>query len=530
MTKINFKNTGISPLIKDYLSQKEGLKPFYSLFPNEENYPIQAKKKLSEYQHRSVLNSVLHDQMQQHVLTEKQKENLNLIKEKQTVTITTGHQLNLMTGPLYFIYKIMHVIKICDTLNKNQQEITYVPIYWMATEDHDFDEINHFNDYQKTYSFDAENGGFVGDISTENTEPTLREFLQTFGDNKFESRLKEIIEAAYFNKYSLSKATRILVSELLGDYGILILDANNAELKKCMIPFFEKELFNNEVQQLVQQTNQDLANYKNQAHAREINLFYLENNKRERIEKTENGFVLVESLKEFTASEFRDELHRFPEKFSPNVILRPLYQEVILPNVAYIGGGGEIAYWLQLKSVFENFGILFPMLVVRNSMLIIPNAMKHKAEKYDLLSKKMFQSSDVIKNQFTEQQSKLFKELEELELSLINQFENLENLAQKTSSSFGSMVEAQKKKQIKGYKSMYKRLLKAEQKRFETEINKIDEVYDYIFPQNNWQERVINFSDFYKHNGQELFSRIYNHLEPFNSSFNILCLDSIAKK
>src|SRR5690606_6272943 len=193
MTKINFKNTGISPLIKDYLSQKEGLKPFYSLFPNEENYPIQAKKKLSEYQHRSVLNSVLHDQMQQHVLTEKQKENLNLIKEKQTVTITTGHQLNLMTGPLYFIYKIMHVIKICDTLNKNQQEITYVPIYWMATEDHDFDEINHFNDYQKTYSFDAENGGFVGDISTENTEPTLREFLQTFGDNKFESRLKEII-------------------------------------------------------------------------------------------------------------------------------------------------------------------------------------------------------------------------------------------------------------------------------------------------------------------------------------------------
>lgn len=530
MTKIDFEHTGVSALIKDYLKQKEVLKPFYSLFPTQENYAQQAHKKLKEYQHREVLHSVLSQQMNSLELSEKQHENLSLLKDENTATVTTGHQLNLLTGPLYFIYKILHVVKICEDLNQKDAEINYVPIYWMATEDHDFDEINHFYNYRGRVEYNTEDGGFVGDISTKSTEKSLQQFIDSFGDSAFENNLKEIIQTAYFQQHDLATATRILVHELLGDYGILILDANDADLKQCMIPYFEKELFNNETQNFVQQTNEALSSYKNQAYAREINLFYLENNQRERIEKTKHGFTLVDSLKEFSLEEFKQELHSHPEKFSPNVILRPMYQEVILPNVAYIGGGGEIAYWLQLKSAFENYGILFPMLVVRNSMLLVPNAYKHKAEKYDLLSEKMFETASNFKNKFTEQQSDLFEELDDLKISLEKNFESLEHLAEKTTSSFGSMVEAQKKKQLKGYDNMHKRLLKAEKKRFKVEIKKIDEVYDYFFPRNNWQERVINFSEFYITNGQDLFSKIHKGLDAFDSSFNIVILDSIAKK
>lgn len=529
MIKINFEQTGVSSLIKDYLNQKDGLKSFYSLFPHKENYPVQAQNKLNQYEHRKTLVSSLENQMNSLELTEKQKVNLNLLKKENAVTVTTGHQLNLLTGPLYFIYKILHVVKICDELNQKQNKIHHVPIFWMATEDHDFEEINHFQDYRNRYEYSAEEGGFVGEISSENTEKSLLEFISNLGENKFEQKLKQIIQSAYFQKYDLATATRILVHQLLGEFGILILDANDVTLKKLMVPYFEKELFENPSQSLVEKTNQDLSSYKNQAFAREINLFYLKNNKRERIEKDENGFILVDSGQKFSHAEMRNELQHSPEKFSPNVILRPLYQEITLPNIAYIGGGGEIAYWLQLKSVFENYKVLFPMLVVRNSMLIVPNALKHKAEKYNLLSSEMFRPASDFKNIFTEKQSHLFAELKTLEKSLLKQFDSLEKIASQTTDSFGKMVKAQEQKQIGGFKKMHKRLLKSEQKRFDEEIQKIDEIYAYFFPENNWQERVINFSEFYTTNGSELFDNIYKNLDAFDSSFNILILDSIAK-
>lgn len=528
MIQIPFQDTNVSGLMKDYLSQKDNLKSFYGKFPTKENYFSQAKEKLRNYSHRAVLSSVLSQQMGSLELYAKQEKNIELLKLNNTVTVTTGHQLNLLSGPLYFIYKILHTVKICDELNASQSEINFAPIYWMATEDHDFDEINHFNLYENSFSYTAKSGGYVGDISSEFTEDTLTKFIQGLGDNKFEIRLKEIVQSAYFQKLSLAEATRVLVHELLGEFGILILDADNSDLKKLMIPYFEKELVENNTQRIVQETNERLN--KSQAYVREINLFYLNNGIRERIEKTENGFTLVESGKAFNKEEILFELNQYPEKFSPNVILRPFYQEVILPNVAYVGGGGEIAYWLQLKANFELNNVPFPMLVLRNSMLIIPNAIKHKAEKVDLLSAQMFEPLHTLRNNYVEEKSELFNELKALENDLKTKFDALENISNRTTASFSQMVKAQKQKQLNGYKNLHQRLLKAEQERHEVQIRQIEEVKSYIFPKNNWQERVINFSYFYQNNGSALFQKIYEAMPTFDSAFNILALDSIAKK
>lgn len=519
MEHIDFKYTGISPLLRDYLAQMETLQPFYTRFSNEENYVLQAKKKLQEFTNRKTLYNAINQQHADLELHDKQIQNLVLLEKNNTVTVTTGHQLNLLTGPLYFIYKILHTVKICDKLNQKQNEINFVPIYWMATEDHDFEEINHFNTYDSHISYQATNGGFVGEINSKETEIALKNFIATLGENKFENELKTIIEKAYFQAYDLAKATRILVHELLGKFGILILDANDSELKKFMIPYFEKELFNSKTQQLVQQTNEQLAAYKNQAYARDINLFYLNNNKRERIEKRDNQFVLVDSLRQFSENEIKQELFQKPEKFSPNVMLRPLYQEVILPNVAYVGGGGELAYWLQLKAVFEEFDVVFPMLVLRNSMLLIPNAIKHKAEKFNLLSKEIFQPKFVIENKFTEQHSELLQALENLKVELKQKFEQAKLIANKTSPTFKTMLNAQEKKQLNGFDKMHQRLLKSEKQRFNSDMQKIDEVYNYFFPKENWQERVINFSEFYVQLGDEMFQVIYDEMPAFESKF-----------
>ena len=526
MQFIDFQDTGISSLIKDYLSQKEQLAPFYNRFPDAENYPLQAAEKLASYAHRETLVQAITQQHKNLELTEKQKFNLDLLAQPNTVTVTTGHQLNLLSGPLYFIYKILHTVKICDALNAENNGYQYVPVFWMATEDHDFEEINHFHTYEKKFAFDAESGGFTGDIDSSQTEDALTTFMEELGDNRFAKSLKEIIQKAYFSQLSLAEATRTLVHELLGEFGILMLDGNSHELKKCMIPYFEQELFSSKSQQLVEETNEKLKDYNNQAFARPINLFYLHENQRERIEKTAQGFILVNSGKQFTADEIKNELHQSPEKFSPNVILRPLYQEVVLPNIAYVGGGGEIAYWLQLKAVFQQAGIPFPMLVLRNSALLIPPAIKHKAEEPGLLSDRMFQPLFKIQNEFAEKNSELFAELYSLENDLKAKFTLLQNIASKTSPVFRQMVEAQQTKQLKGYAKMHQRLLKSEKIRLQEKMDSIESVHTFFFPKGNWQERVINFSEFYRHSGQDLFRLIYEALPPFQSKFVMIETDT----
>ena len=525
MQNIDFQHTSVSKIIKDYLAKKNSLSPFYHRFPAESNFLAQAKDKLQNFKHREILNQTLDRQHNSLKLSEKQQVNLKLLQQNNSVTVTTGHQLNLLTGPLYFIYKILHTIKICDELNSSQTEIKYVPIYWMATEDHDFQEINHFKTYHKTYQYDAENGGYVGEINSENAENVLTEFLTDLDENLFKKELQEILYSAYFQKLSLAEATRKIVHEFLGKFGILILDANDAGLKKCMIPYFEKELFESASLDAVQDTNEKLNQYKNQAFAREINLFYLHNNRRERIERTSNGFILVDSGTEFTKDEIKNELHDHTEKFSPNVILRPLYQEVILPNTGYVGGGGEIAYWLQLKRLFEENDVFFPILIVRNSVLLIPARIKHLAEKFDFLSEQMFRPQFEIKNEFTQKQSELFAELQDLKDDLALKFSDLEKIAEKTTPVFKKMVDAQKAKQLNGFDKMHKRLLKSEKLRFNTQINQLDTVYNYFFPNGNWQEREINISEFYPVMGPDIFQLIYNKIPAFESTFILIDLD-----
>lgn len=521
----NLQDISVSSIIKDYLNKEDNLKDFYDLFPNRENYIKQAKQKLKQYDNRATLNLVLNEQMQKLKLYSKQKEHLSALQKNKTVTVTTGHQLNLLTGPLYFIYKILNTVKICDELNDFQNEIHFVPIYWMATEDHDFEEISHFYSYNKKYSTEGENRSAVGGISVNVFESALNEFIEDLPENKFGNELKNLIETHFFSNKSLAEATANFVHELIGKFGILILDADDNRLKKLMIPHFTKELLSDDNQKLINNTNNKLSTYKTQAFAREINIFYLSENKRERIEKLNDGYNLVYSNQFFTKTEILEELNNKPEKFSPNVILRPLYQEIILPNVAYIGGGGEIAYWLQLKDMFKYNKVDFPMLIVRNSALLITNTIKHKLEHFNLLSQDIFKPKEKIIKNWINKKSKLTEELLKLEQELISNFDKLKLISNQTDKSFENMLNAQRQKQINGYKKLYKRLLKAEKIKYNQQLKKLEQTLDYVFPNGNWQERRINFTVFYENYGDYLFDIIYDYIPAFESKFNIISLD-----
>src|SRR5919199_2606988 len=350
-----------SQLFLDYLDQTDSLTPFYSRFPTLAAFKEQLKDKNFDQSKRRILVESLERQYEG--ITN--KPDFSVLLQPNTFTVTTGHQLNIFTGPLYIVYKLITTIKLARQLQEAYPDYTFVPVYWMATEDHDFAEINHFSLFGKNYAWQTEQRGAVGRMNPQ-------ELQSLFG--QIPEKLT-LFEEAYLKQQTLADAVRYYINELFGAEGLVCLDADDAALKRVFAPIMRDELVHQHSGQLVQEQTELLANtgYKTVIAPRDINLFYLDEQLRERIERIEDGtYKIVHTKIRFSESELLAILDEHPERFSPNVVLRPLYQETILPNLAYIGGPSEVPYWLQLKKVFDHFQTPFPILMPRNFAMYVP--------------------------------------------------------------------------------------------------------------------------------------------------------------
>ena len=524
---ISYQKSGyFTKLITDYLDEKKELEPSYNRYPKIENFKNQIAEKQQNFpfENRQILVSELQKQYSNFEVSETTLNNIKLLNDSNTFTITTGHQLNLFTGPLYFLYKIISTINLCKELKVAYPENYFVPIYWMATEDHDFDEINYFYLKGKTIRWNKESFGPVGRLSTDGLERVFEVFSKEIGSFINAEKLKSLFESAYINHSNLADATRYLANELFKNEGLVIIDGDSKELKKSFIPYVKKELLEQDSYRNVNQSNELLKDYFIQVNPREINLFYIEDDLRERI-ILENGIYKINNTTiQFTETEVLNELENHPEKFSPNVILRPLYQEVILPNLCYIGGGGEIAYWLELKSNFKENNVVFPMLLLRNSVLLATQKQSEKADKLNLNWSDLFSKQQDLLNLKTKEYSVFNIDFTEQKQHLKKQFEGLYEIANQTDKSFIGAVKAQEIKQIKGLEDLEKRLLKAEKRIHAEELNRILLLQKELFPDHNLQERKTNFSEFYLEYGNDLISKLLTNLNPFESYFTIITL------
>lgn len=526
---IPFKETHyFSPLICDYLDEKDHLKPFYHRFPTLQNFEAQAEEKLKSFDHssRAVLVKSLMTQYDGLKMSSSTLANIDLLKHKTTFTVTTGHQLNLYTGPLYFFYKIISTINLCKELKATHSEHNFVPIYWMATEDHDFDEINYFNFKGKKVQWNREASGAVGELDLEGLEQVFEVFASQLDKSMNAEKLKQLFQSAYLKHDTLTHATRFMVNELFSMYGLVILDGNDVDLKQLFIPFIEDELFKQtsfeKVSDTIDQLDELKANYKIQVHPRDINLFYIKEGLRERILETDGVFGVLETDNRWTKDELVSEINKYPERFSPNVIMRPLYQEVILPNLCYIGGGGELAYWLQLKSNFEAQNVTFPMLLLRNSVLLITDRQKKKLQKMNVSVEDLFLNQDDLMTKVTKQISEVDIDFTPQKEHLKKQFQALYELAEQTDTSFKGAVAAQETKQIKGLENLEKRLLKAQKRKLDDYLERVRLIQDELFPRQSLQERNMNFSEFYMEYGEALMQTLVRNLEPLKGKFSII--------
>ena len=526
---IPYQETGyFSKTICDYLSEKESIRPFYEAFPSLEALKKQAtiKGNLFPSENRKVLVERLEDQFKNDTLSEATQTNIKSLLDVNTFTITTGHQLNLFTGPLYFLYKIFSVINLTEKLNQEDAANHYVPVYWMATEDHDFDEINYFNLYGKKLRWNRTDGGAVGELSTEGLDEVLSVFKSELNGGIQAERLSHLFSEAYLKHDNLTDATRYLGNELFAAYGLVIVDGNDSELKKLFTPYVERELKEQISHKMISETTKQLveAGYKEQVHPREINLFYLTKGVRERIVQEDNQYLVNDTDVRFTREEILNELNTNTERFSPNALLRPLYQEVILPNLCYIGGGGELAYWFQLKDYFKEVGVPYPVLLLRNSVLLQTRKLSEKLERLEVEVASLFLDQTVLMATYTRQLSSINIDFSNQKQYLRDQFKDLYSLAKKTDPSFIGAVGAQEKKQIKGLENLERRLLKAEKRRLNDRIERLVYIQDKLFPKQSLQERAVNFSEFYLEYGDALLSQLKENLDPLANRFTILTL------
>ena len=524
---ISYQESGyFIPLMNDYLDQKEHLQALYNRFPSLENFKEQIEEKEANYlnSNREVLFSVLNKQYASIAISDLTAKNISALKESNTFTVTTGHQLNLFTGPLYFLYKIISTINLTNELKVAYPDKNFVPIYWMATEDHDFDEINYFKFKGKKLQWDRPSAGPVGRFSTEGLNEVLMQFQTELGLGKNAEELKNLFEDAYLKHTNLADATRFLADKLFGSHGLVILDADDAALKKSFVPYVKEELLHQISHKKVAETAEVLSNYKIQVNPREINLFYIEDHFRERIILEDAVYAVNNTEIKFTEKELLQELDNHPEKFSPNVIMRPLYQEVILPNLCYIGGGGELAYWLELKSFFDASNITFPALLLRNSVLLATEKQANKADKLELKWSDLFLKQFELQEKIVRRASDFTLDFTEQKAFLEAQFAQLKEMAKFTDASFIGAVNAQETKQLKGLNTLEKRLIKAEKRRHADQLNRIIELQDELFPNQSLQERSANFSEFYLESGAELIEKLVEVLKPLDNRFEVVVI------
>jgi bacillithiol biosynthesis cysteine-adding enzyme BshC len=538
ITKLNLelhRINGFSGLLKAYLSSDPSLKALYGAEPSLQGFDGFLKQVSFEDLDRNLLADCLLRQYEESGVTAGPLtlSNIASLRKKSTYTVCTGHQLCLFTGPLYFIYKIISTVNLAEALHNAHPELDFVPVYWMATEDHDFEEINHVQLFGKKYSWEkslaqgsTEASMPAGNINTSSLEVMLAEVEAVFGSSVHAPRLKELITSAYGSGRNMASATRSFTQSLLDVYGLVILDGNDTRLKAKFSPFIREELVSMPNYPLVQDGIEALAKagFQSQVNPREINLFYMRDDLRARIEKT-NGvdeYKVLGTDIHFSQAEILAELESHPERFSPNVVMRPLYQQVILPNVAYVGGPGELAYWLEFKKMFDRNKVVFPVLMPRNFVLWLDSASASRMDKLGMSIPELSgQLADIEKNYVStrmngemrlEEEAEKLKELFSFIIAKVSQ-------ADPTLKAAG---DAELQKALGGLKNLEAKLTRAEKMKHETALNQLRGLKEKLFPGGNLQERVDNFMPLYLKHGPSFLSTLKAQLNPFEKSLIVL--------
>jgi bacillithiol biosynthesis cysteine-adding enzyme BshC len=529
---IPYEQTGyFSKIVTEYLSLREeslgqntSLKHFYQHPVNLQGIKdaIDSRKNFST--NRKLLVDQLEIQYSNIETSDKVKSNISSLIDENTFTVCTAHQPNIFTGHLYFIYKIIHVIKLAYTLKHELPANNFVPVFYMGSEDADLEELGEVTINNEKYNWNTKQKGAVGRMLVDDALlAILSKIKGQLGVEVHGNEIINLVQECYVKGRTIQEACFYLVNKLFGEYGLIVLLPDNIELKKEMLPVFEDDIFNNVPSGIVTETSKQLAElYQVQAHPREINLFYLKDDIRNRIVLEKNIYKIKDTNLYFTKEALENELKQHPERFSPNVILRALYQETILPNILFVGGGGELAYWLELKNMFEHYKVPYPVLVLRNSFLLISENSDSLIKKIALTYPDIFKSENELVKKYVLKNTSHQLSLEKEKQKIGDVYEEMKISIEKIDTTLVAHVEALQARLLKTLDKLETKLLRAEKLKFESQQRQIEKIRNTLFPNNELQERVENFMPFYAKWGNNFMKVIYDNSLSLQQEFVII--------
>jgi len=517
-------------LFLDYLYEFENVQEYYKHnFRNKEVYPSLFKS-ISESRKSKQLNlsSIINSQYSSLTnISSKTLRNIELIDKEKTIAIITGQQLGIFGGPLYTIYKVITSLRLVNQFSERYDEYKFVPVFWLEGDDHDFNEVRSLN------LFDNENKvinvGYKEEISDDDAkqsisnikfEEELNEFFNKYErslrDTDFKNELVTKLKECYQVGKTFKQSFKELLFWLFDEYGLIIFDPQDPQVKSLLKPIFKKEIndFSLHTQKLILTSAKLEELYHAQVKVKPVNLFYHTDDGRYSVEPVEDIFKLRRKRKQFTKEEILDEIENSPERFSPNVLLRPICQDYLFPTGFYIAGPSEISYFAQITPLYDFYDIVAPIIYPRSSATILEKNVGAALDKYDLTMNDIFLGLDELKENVIAGLSennidKAFEDaLKEIEFTFDRLKENLFAVDK-------TLVDASlryREKFLSSLGELKSKASKAQESRHETTIRQLTRLSNLLYPLGNLQEREINFTYFYNKYGKEFIKKIYDEI------------------
>ncbi|SEA41148.1 bacillithiol biosynthesis cysteine-adding enzyme BshC [Arachidicoccus rhizosphaerae] len=532
-----------SKIALDYIQGAETLRPFYEHLPNKEgleaaiqikqHYPRENRQVLVDnlrghynYGHeKSAANDGLRPVLP---VQAKVQQNIEALLSKDTFAITTAHQPVIFGGPLYLIYKILHVIQLAEKLNDQYQSEGkyFVPFYYMGSEDADLEEIGQMQVDGKLYKWETAQSGPVGRMLVDKALLALiDELYGQIGVQIHGPAFIRILKDAYQEGRTIQQASFAFIHQLFGHYGLLILMPDDGALKKNFEAVVVKELKEHFSHKALENTTVAIekAGYKVQTHGRPINLFYQPDHERLRIIDAGDHFEIEGRTVLKSSAELLKEVKDQPALFSGNVVLRGPFQETVLPDIAFIGGGGELAYWLEMKGVYEAVGVPYPVLLLRNSFLLISPEQKKVMDKLGLSPKDLFLPLHKLQDLLLENSGQavdLENELHRLQVI----YGQLQQKAAAVDPTLNAHVAALYKGAQHKAQRLQTKMKSSQRKKLKTETSQIQLLKQHLFPGGSLQERTENVAGFYSRYGSCLLDIIKEASGTTEQQFGIIYL------
>ena len=517
-------------LFLDYIHEFENVERFYGKnFRAVDQYlPLFQKLSDKERPHREMIQEIIKSQYNNPMSSKKTLQNIELLNSKKTIVVATGQQLGIFGGPLYTIYKAITAIKLCNHLKEKFDEYNFVPIFWLEGDDHDFDEARNFsllnsenqilNLKYDDGQLDEVNRGAIGFLKfNQNLENVFTELNAGLRETEFKAPLLELLRSIYQPGKTFLETFRELMIQLFDEFGLIVFNPTDSAVKRVLSPLFSKEIteFGDHTGLLVERSAELEEVYHAQVKVKPINLFYIEEHERLSIEPAETGeYRLKGKRKKFTQEELLKQLEFSPEKFSPNVLLRPICQDFLFPTAFYVGGPGEISYFAQVSPLYKIYDIDEPFIYPRSSATIVEKGVKTILEKNNLEYVDIFTEEDELIKKIVSASSELnlealFQNTADEINSSLNQIIQLLPLIDKT---LGDLTVKSKQRIEETLNALKAKAIEAEKRKYETTIRQVSKVRNVLFPNSNLQERELNWIYFANKYGIDIVKWIFNEL------------------